>query len=288
MFRPHWIAQLILGVVPTTAYAQGCIVAQSSQQFSGPEGQGGYLMPGEVETSLSYRHQCSFRHFVGSTEQTYRIQQGTQVMNKINLQTFTIAYQITPRWSVSGDAPVLLASRRSNNSPFATVGEGLGDVSVSGQAWLFSPRARSRGNVSLGLGVVFPTGKAGVRYRVDQFDGKGPQDVLLDYSVRPGSGGWGIAFKWQSFLQLGSRSVAYFNGSYIATPQNTNTVLRGTPGSLTAYNSISDMYLLGWYRPVDLARAWPFSYRRPEVRRGTGSILSERATIPTAWIRSLV
>jgi hypothetical protein len=37
----------------------------------------------------------------------------------------------------------------------------------------------------------------------------------------------------------------YFNGSYLATPGNTNNILRSTTGSsTTAYNSISDQYLM--------------------------------------------
>jgi len=68
-----------------TAHAQGCIVARSNGQAGGPESEGGYLMPGEWNIGIGYRHQFSFRHFVGDVEQTYRIQQGTQVMNKINL-----------------------------------------------------------------------------------------------------------------------------------------------------------------------------------------------------------
>src|SRR5437016_1384384 len=67
------------------ARAQGCIVARSSELTAGPESQGGYLVPGEWDITVGYRHQFSFRHFVGPTEQVYRIQQGTQVMNKINL-----------------------------------------------------------------------------------------------------------------------------------------------------------------------------------------------------------
>src|SRR6185369_6162766 len=68
--------------------AQGCIVARSSSLTSGPETQGGYLMPGEWDIAIGYRHQFSFRHFVGPVEQTRRIEQGTQVMNKVNLENF--------------------------------------------------------------------------------------------------------------------------------------------------------------------------------------------------------
>src|SRR5882757_3011822 len=83
------------------AHAQGCIVARSAEMTAGPQSQGGYLVPGEWDITIGYRHQFSFRHFVGPTEQAYRMQQGTQVMNKINLETFDLTYQLTPRFSVS-------------------------------------------------------------------------------------------------------------------------------------------------------------------------------------------
>ena len=74
------------------AYGQGCIVARSSSTLSGPETEGGYLAPGEFNLTTGYRHQYSFRHFVGDVEQKYRMQQGTQVMNKINLLNFDLTY----------------------------------------------------------------------------------------------------------------------------------------------------------------------------------------------------
>lgn len=244
-------------LLPSPARAQGCIVARSVGQPAGPESQGGYLSPGEWNVTIGYRHQFSFRHFVGPVEQTYRIQQGTQVMNKINLMSMNITYQATPRFSFSVEAPVLLASRRGNNSPYTTTAQGLGDVIVSAQGWLFDTRENTRGNVSFGLGVMLPTGKDNVTNRVDAFNGAGPQDVVDDYSIQPGTGGYGILFQWQAFKNLGTSQV-YFNGSYIATPQNTNGVLRrasALSNPLTAYNSISDEYLLeaGAAHPIRVA-----------------------------------
>src|SRR5262245_57960110 len=101
----------VLGVflVPSPANAQGCIIARSSEQLMGPESAAGYLAAVEWDLTVGFRHQYSFRHFVGPTEQTYRIQQGTQVMNKINLLDYNLTYTISPRWSVSVDAPLLLA-----------------------------------------------------------------------------------------------------------------------------------------------------------------------------------
>lgn len=228
------------------ANAQGCIVARSASLTNGPETAGGYMAPGEWDVSIGYRHQYSFRHFVGDVEQKQRIQLGNQVMNKINLLNLNVTYQATKRFSFTFSAPLLLASRRSNNSPYTTTAQGLGDVLATAQGWLWKPTGESAGNMSFGLGVVLPTGKDNVINRVDAFDGKGPRDVVLDYSVQPGAGGYGLAFQWQSFRNLSRTTQTYLNASYIATPQNTNNVLRSTTSTnpLTKYSSISDQYLV--------------------------------------------
>src|SRR6478609_2465046 len=104
------VAVLLLGVLTSArpALAQGCIVARSSTQSMGPETQGGYLQAGEFDMTIGYRHQYSFRHFVGDVEQKQRIQLGTQVMNKINLLNFNLNYQASRRFSFQIDAPLLL------------------------------------------------------------------------------------------------------------------------------------------------------------------------------------
>src|SRR5690348_10682554 len=88
-------ATTFLSALP--ARGQGCIVARSSSLDMSPESQGGYLDAGDWDITVGYRHQFSYKHFVGDVEQTYRVQQGTQVMNKINLEDINLTYQITPR-----------------------------------------------------------------------------------------------------------------------------------------------------------------------------------------------
>src|SRR5205085_7258075 len=124
--------------------------------------------------------------------------------------------------------PLLLASRRSTTSAFTTSTQGLGDVIVTAQTWLWSPQKARKGNVAIGFGFMAPTGRADSMNNVDRFDGKGAQPTLLDYSIQPGSGGWGIVLRWQAFRRVGASSAFYFNGSYTATPENTNSVQRST------------------------------------------------------------
>src|SRR5437016_7547848 len=106
----------VLALIVTSAFGQGCIVSRSNGEIGGPESSGGYLQPGEFQFSDGFRHQFSFRHFVGPQEQTYRIEQGTQVMNKLNLQNFAVTYQLSRRFSLTADVPLMLASRHTHNS----------------------------------------------------------------------------------------------------------------------------------------------------------------------------
>src|SRR5258708_8400795 len=239
------VAAMVFLIPAGELYGQGCIVARSSSISGGPETAGGYLAPGEFDFSIGLRHQFSFRHFVGDVEQKQRIQMGNQVMNKINLLNFNLDYQVSRRFSFQIDAPLLLASRRSHHSPYTTTAQGVGDIIVSAQGWVWNPAENTRGNVAFSFGAMLPSGSDSVMNSVDKLDGQGPVNVLDDYSIQPGSGGFGMLFGWQAFKNFGSTAQAYFNGTYIATPQNTNGVVRSTTAKpLLQQVSISDQYLL--------------------------------------------
>lgn len=235
-----------LALASPAALAQGCIVARSSSQLVGPETAGGYLSAGEWDVSFGLRHQFSFRHFVGDVEQTQRIAAGTQIMNKINLLNANVTYQLSPRFSLSFSAPILLASRRAHNSPITTTAQGLGDVTAGAQMWIFDPRERAKSNVQVGFAMAFPSGRSDVTNTVNALTGRGPQIQVVDYSIQPGSGGYGLQFSAQGFHSLPWASQLYVNGSYTATPQNTTNTLRSATATnpLTAFNSISDQYLV--------------------------------------------
>jgi len=250
----------------TTAHAQGCIVARSSSVDMSPESQGGYLQPGDWDLTVGYRHQFSYKHFVGDVEQTYRVQQGTEVMNKINLEDIDLTYQVTPRIGITLSVPLLLASRRSNSSYYTTTAAGLGDTSVVAAGWLWNPRHSKRGNISIGFGFQAPTGKDNVQNNVlSSPTATTPTMVTDDYSIQPGSGGWGMVFQWQAFRDMGHDFVAYTTGNYLATQGGTNNVLRSATAlsqPLTAYNAIQDQYLLqaGVSHPISVVKGLTLTF----------------------------
>ena len=68
--------------------------------------------------------------------------------------------------------------------------------------WIFDPRERSKSNVQVGFAMAFPTGNSNVKNTVDALTGKGPQIQVVDYSIQPGSGGYGLQFSAQGFKSL--------------------------------------------------------------------------------------
>ena len=239
---------LVMTLLPSLAEAQGCIVARSAQQVTGPGSESGYLAPHHWELTIGYRHQYSFRHFVGDVEQVQRIQMGNEVENRVNLENFQVTYQATPRWSFGLNLPLLFASRRSANAYNTFHANGFGDLIVTAQTWILSPTKPHRGNVQVGYGLLIPTGSDKVENTyLASSTATTTTTRPVDYSIQPGAGGWGIALQGQAF-RLFSKKEIYANASYIITPQNTQGYLRNPTASsqnpLTQSNSISDQYLL--------------------------------------------
>jgi hypothetical protein len=248
-------AAVLTTVAP--AFGQGCIVARTNGEQGGPDSEGGYLAPGQWEFGIGYRHQFSFIHFVGPTEQSYRVQEGTQVENKINLENFSATYQLTPRFSLSADLPLLTASRHSNDSSIIYTSSGIGDTSFMANGWLWDPRENSRGNIQLGVGLLLPTGKDNVANVVQGANGQ-TTTTIVDYSIQPGQGGWGIPLQWSAYKNWLTNQF-YFNGTYTAMLEDINGVLRSStanPITLTQYNAIMDQYLLegGVAHPISRIR----------------------------------
>lgn len=255
---------LVLLSTASLAWGQGCVVARSSSPEMGPENQGGYLEKGDFEINVGYRHQFSYKHFVGDVEQSYRVQQGTQVMNKINLENVNVLYQLTSRFSVEASLPILFASRRSHNSYSTTTSSGIGDSSILAQGWILNPKKAHTYNASIGIGLSMPTGKDNVKNNIVSSPTAAPTVTTVDYSIQPGQGAWGMVFQWQAFKNIG-KSVFYTDGSYLATQGGYNHTLRSATAlnqPLTAYNAIQDQYLLeaGFSHPLSRVKGLTLTF----------------------------
>jgi hypothetical protein len=240
------------------AHAQGCILARSPEQAGLPTEQGGYLQAGHWQITVGERHQFSYQHYVGDVYQEYRAQQGTQVENRINLATLALTYQITPRISVSLDVPELWASRKSQSSPIEYQATGIGDTIVTVNSWIRDPQKSPRWNASVGLGAYFPTGNDNVKNTTSATTNGVTTTTTapVDYSIQPGTGGWGGVLNWSAFTTVGHELTLYPDGDYIAMNGGTDGVQRASSATqpLNNYNSIADQYLL------EAGLAFPVSY----------------------------
>jgi hypothetical protein len=240
-------------------HAQGCIVARSPEQIlpgidrNGlPTGQGGFLQPGHFQLTIGERHQFSFQHYVGDVYQEYRAQLHNQVENRINIVTADLMYQWTSRISFEINAPFLFASRKTQNSPIKYQASGIGDTILAANAWILNPKKAHRGNASVGIGLLTPTGNDDVQNTVNtNTTGMGSAVEVtapVDYSIQPGNGGYGMVVQWQGFRAVGNHLIFYTDGDYIASQGDTNGIARGATQSTTTplnnYVARSDQYLL--------------------------------------------
>lgn len=244
-------ALFVLALSSLQAYGQGCILARSPEQANLPTGQGGMLEPGHWQITEGLRHQFSYKHYVGDVYQEQRAQLGNAVQNKINLMTTNLTYQWTPRVSVELDMPFLFASRKSQSSPIKYQSSGVGDVIIGANVWLLDPRHASKRNLSIGLGMLMPSGNDDVQNNVNtNTTGTGSPTYVtapVDYSVQPGNGGWGLVMQWMGYHKINHTLTFYSDGDYIATQGGTNGIARGATQSATQplnnQVAIADQYL---------------------------------------------
>ena len=213
---------------------------------------GGYLAARHWQLTVTYRNQISNRDFIGTQEQTVRREQGTVITNNVHLMDVAIGYQLSPRWSFNLSIPVMDATRRIPGKVFQLRGfpnasdelfhtRGIGDVVISGRAWVFRPPTESRQNIAIGFGLKLPSGAAGVKNTVNTPEG--PKTLVADQSIQLGDGGTGIVFDAQAF-KIVRRTTLFLAASYLINPRDTNGALTGRTRPSEAVMSVPDQYLL--------------------------------------------
>ena len=207
------------------------------------------------ELSLDERWFQADRHYIGDVRQIYREREHTQTINDINIFGLELAHPLSARARVTFTIPFLVASRsqvltNQSGSPidrFATQSAGLRDVRIITDFWLRDPREVPLWNVSIGSGVVIPTGNDSVHDVFEILDPATGQirarQQPVDTSIQPGSGGWGFPLRFSAYAQASSRWKAYLDGTYIITPQDTNGVATYLPNPYEAVISIPDSYV---------------------------------------------
>ena len=212
----------------------------------------GYPAAGTWTASFGWRYQKSDRHFVGSEYQEQRDEQGSQVINNINIADLSFAYQATKRVQLSLGVPFLMATRsqalRSQGvtlERYQTAARGIGDIVFSARRWMFDPDTHANSNLQFGIGAKLPTGANNVTDTFRTLSGTTIQSVVrtVDQSIQPGDGGFGIMTDFSTFKGFGNFSV-YASGAYLLNPQGTSKVLTYRNAAGEQYMSIADQYLV--------------------------------------------
>lgn len=250
------IITMVLISATSELRAQGCVAVRGGTMCGTNTGNTFNLRAGEFNIVTGARYFKSYKHFRGDHEESFRVEQGTEVINHAGSIDLALSYGITDRLFVNAIVPLAYNDRSSlyehgGNPRFDSTGAvigtwkgdrrltssaGLGDVRFSVGYWLFDP-ATSESNYSVALGAKLPTGKYDV---MDDFYNQGTQKNLtvpgvVDQSIQLGDGGYGITADVQGIQTLGTDLVLLTNLFYMANVTNTNGVrLRTAPDSAVA------------------------------------------------------
>lgn len=246
------IASIVLFVlIPREAlHAQGCIaVRHMACATGGINNTNSAMNKGQFQFIAGYRYLHSYKHFVGTVEQTHRVEQNTQVINNSHSFDFGLSYALNDRISFSLNVPYNDNARSSlyehygntesanpGRNRFSTFSSGIGDLRLTATYWLFNPQKSMTSNVAVGLGVKAPTGNPNAKDNFHKLDKNGQEYLqfkTVDQSMQVGDGSWGFNVEMQGYQALFTGTSLYYNGFYLFSPKNIN--------SLTGF-SVADQY----------------------------------------------
>lgn len=229
---------LLTAVIGFGAHAQGCVAIRGFSGCASGMGNTFGTSKGEFISSANFRYFKSFRHFRGTHEETNRVADGTEVINKSYFLDLSLTYGITDRLYGTVTLPFLYHDRSSmyehgGNPPnglgerHTTRSSGLADIRIGAGYWLIDPTAGKKFNYAVGLGLKLPTGDYNY---TDTFYNQGrdrniDREAVVDQSIQPGDGGTGITVDVQGFHVLSAHFVLSTNLFYMVSPQETNGVM---------------------------------------------------------------
>src|SRR5439155_16119644 len=103
---------------------------------------------------------------------------------------------------------------------------GLGDITVTGNVWLWNPVKHTNGNISLGLGLKPPTGDHRALANAYLADGS-VVPSFVDQSIQLGDGGLGVILQAQGYRRILGRTSAYGYAWYLMTLRDHTSVPSG-------------------------------------------------------------
>ncbi len=250
---------IICCIISQDAAAQGCVAIRSTGGMCTMEQMDhhdGSTAGGNWIFTANNRYFNSFRHFVGTEEQTQRTDLGTQVINHSYTLDLAITRLINKRWSVAFDMPIVSNTRSSlyehgGKERHTTKSFGLGDIRFAAYNWLLDPAKKRKWNIQLGLGIKLATGDYKYQDRFYTATGTtvtGP----VDQSIQLGDGGLGFTTEINAYYNINRTVSLYGNFYYLLSPREqngTSTARGGTPSATAIANgsdvmSVPDQYML--------------------------------------------
>jgi hypothetical protein len=250
-----------------TASAQGCVAVRAMGGLN-PMTAMGYTLPkGQFQIGTNYRYFHSFRHYVGTEEQVQRQhtgggfdENGKEKGNAVNIYShavdLNISYGINDRLQVNLSVPYVHNERsqvlavKKNADGVTTEGirysvyaQGLGDIRLSANYWVFDPKTAVNGNLSAGLGIKTNSGSHSRRDDAIALDPNTKQVItqnqVMDQAIQPGDGGIGFSAELQGFQKIYRSIYAFGNGYYLFNPRESNGTFKSAVGSAKSPDGVS-------------------------------------------------
>jgi hypothetical protein len=256
MKKLFFILTVFLILINSKIYSQGCVAIRSTGATCSMHMPDSVSSASKWQLSLNYRTYRSYKHFVGKDEQKLRVDTGSNVINHSNTIDIVVTHELTKRWSLLLDVPVVANSRSSlyehdRIHRYVTHSFGVGDIRFSAYRWMFDPSKSEHFNLQLGLGIKLPTGD--YKY-LDKFHTSDSTTQLgpVDQSIQLGDGGTGFTIEANTFYNFSHKVGLYGNFYYLISPREQNgvsTARGGIPSAQTMQigsdvMSVPDQYLI--------------------------------------------
>ena len=143
--------------------SQGCLPGRHIPPNLGENGQS-YLVDGEWEASISYRHLKSNTFFIGTEAQDQYKEQGLEARMSNHSFNLSTRYAVNHRLSITLNVPIISVTESDihydGERHTQSTGTQIGDIRVVSNWWIKDPLTAPKGNISLGFGLKLPTGKS--------------------------------------------------------------------------------------------------------------------------------
>lgn len=240
--RLHVWGLVLLGLLASDSglLAQGCMPIRYTSPSLGAI-DNVYLNDHEWQFGIAYRYLHANDLYTGHRYTPEEAPGGQPILITVHTVILNATYAFSRRFSLSLQLPIATGSEsviRQDGLRHAQYSGGIGDASVLGNVWLFSPIEHSRGNVLLTLGVKAPTGANDAK---SSWPGE-PSKDFTSTSIQDGDGGWGIALQTDMFRRMTNRMSFYAAGSYLISPKQHNNLPWGTPGPDPNFVAVTDEY----------------------------------------------